>query len=301
MSVSQKPRVSSRDAWQSSGVPGIERRFGVLVAFALIAGCGDGSALAPSDGTSAGAGGGAGGGGPIGGGGTGGAGLPPLVMSVLPEEGLGNEPSMVRFANQTQADLLSLAIGDGQLYAFVEVPAGTTTAFLPKALVALDTWVEVGVCNTGICVPWPVNEYIGVTDLQPAQAYTLQIDDPAPSEYRLQVLGEDPPAPFVGARAQVDAPGNGPPDKAVRLELTLAQGDPLVFEDAYAPGSPSQYVAVDGEAIAIETVTFRDRSNRVYSLQGGGTVSGAGGYTFVVTTTEVEGAVLSLWLEAEPL
>lgn len=235
------------------------------------------------------------------GGSTGGApGSDPLVLSVIAESGPGNEPAMVRFFNDSTDLLLSLAIGDGQAYAFVEVPTGMTTPFLPKALIDLQDWVEVGVCDADICVAWPVDEFVGPGDLMPGLAYTMRVEDTAPNEFRLEVIEEPPPAPFVGARVKIEAPGNGPPDKAVRLDVSLDDADDLVFEDSYESYAPSQYVQVADGQLAISGIEFRDRSNRIFASDEAQTLDASLGYTLVVSTQPADGAVYTATLEPQP-
>lgn len=274
-------------------------RLALILASAALAACGD------SAGASSVAGDGGAGGDPLGGAGPGGfggegVGPDPLLVAVLAESGPGNEPAMVRFFNDTASDLLNLALPDGQVFAFIEVPAGITTPYVPKALVGLQGGVEVGVCNTGICVTWPLDELVGASDLMPGLAYTLRVEDTAANEFLLEVIEDAPPAAFVGARVLVQAPGSGPPDKAVQLRLSLDGAEELTFEDAYDTSYPSQYLAVADDRLSITGLEFRDRANQVFVSDEAQTLEGSLGYTLVVTTQPIEGAVFTATLQPQP-
>lgn len=273
----------------------------VALALALVA-CDDsaaGDAGSPTGGTGGGvAEGGGGSGGEVS---TGGAPLvAPLYLAVLAESGPGNEPGLVRFFNDTAGDLISLAIGDGQFYAWLEVPAASTTDYLPKALGDLATTVEVGVHTNDACVNFPLSELVGPSAITPGLAYTLRVEDLAPETFRLEVIEEAAPDPFVGARVLVTSPGSGPPDKAVQLTLSLDGAAPLVFDDAYDSSVPSQYVLVPTGGLAIGGVEFRDRSGQLFASDEAEVVEGAFGYTLVVSADPVAEAVFTATLEPQP-
>lgn len=216
-----------------------------------------------------------------------------LHASVIAETAPGKGPSLLRLANDTVDEKLSITLPDSEPFAFYAVDWLTTTDYLPVAVTTPVDEVIVSVHTTdNVCIRILFEEIAGVQVLEPLHAYTLHVTLPE-TGFEAEIVEAELPEPFVGVRARVDDPSALA--KEATLELTIG-GEPIIFEKIFFPELPVRYTLLPAAPLVLESLRYVAGDDSVHEIAAPITLDEAPGYTVVIATEPVAGAAATVEL-----
>jgi hypothetical protein len=234
---------------------------------------------------------------PVGDGGLGGEGgsggapaaAPALYVSFVAEVGPGAGPALLRMANDTPGQILSLTLPTGEAFAFYLVEPGQVTDYAPIASADMLEDAILSLHTLDTCIRKPFAELNGPLSLDPGSAYTIRVS--GDNGFVGDIVEEAEPEPYVGIRTIID-------DRALPTQvgasslLTLSVEDvgDLALEDVFDE-LPAPFMALDTETLAVGQIRFRDLAGVEHSAPGPSLSSGVFGYTVYVGPEPVGGAV----------
>lgn len=220
-------------------------------------------------------------------GGTGGAGAvasKTMHASFVAESKAGAGPALVSFVNDTNV-LMSLWLGQAT---FIAVPQGETVGPALAASAAVEDDTTAGEHVEGQCVQFRLKKYVGPAGLTPGKHYSMNVTYDAVNGF-VGTLTEVATYPFVAVRAEIHVPITSTFEPAVlTLELSGQRG--LTTFSVYNE-NPTQYFLAGPGAFSTP-LAFVDRHGKRFTSTAPVSVSGAPGFTVVVSEDAVSGATV---------
>jgi hypothetical protein len=218
-----------------------------------------------------------------------------LHASFVAETAPGQGPSLLRLANDTVDEKLSITLPDGEPFAFYAVDWLTTTDYEPVAITTPVEELVVSVHTTeNLCIRILFEEISGVQVLEPLHAYTLHVTLPD-TGFAAEIVEEELPEPFLGVRARVDDPSALKIAAMSTLELTI-DGEVTTFEKLFFPEQPVRYTLLPAAPLSIDALRYVAGDGSIHEIAAPIALDEAPGYTVVVATKPVEGAAASVEL-----
>jgi len=221
----------------------------------------------------------------------------PLHASFVREDAPGAGPALLRMFNDSETEVLSLTLDDGQEFTFYLVEPLTVTDY--QVTTSDDMWTDaiLSIHTQETCIRKEFADITGPLALEPGHAYGIHV---SVAEGFVAQIEEDPqPEPFIGFRALVTDPAASSAPAPSELTLSLAGGSlqDVVF-NTYFDEYPEPYVLVPASAVEIDSVRFVDRSGAAHESTSPIVIEGGAGYTVHVAPEPEEGAEISIALDA---
>ncbi|MSP24880.1 MAG: hypothetical protein EXR75_06875 [Myxococcales bacterium] len=221
--------------------------------------------------------------------------VPAIFASVLSELEAGEGPAMLDMVNATEALYVTVQVGRAN---FIQIAPGVKTSAQlgTSANVLMDMRLGFHATDDGIgaCVFVKPKEVNGPNAFAPGHGYTITVSGPADS-FIVDVTEVAELEPFIALRGWNWAAIPGMTKLVVKLADTV---EPVEFP--FLTEVPTEYaLLVEGAApvAAIEQITFVEHDGDLLSAEFPLALTGAAGFTAVLSYQALDGALSSHELE----
>jgi hypothetical protein len=219
-----------------------------------------------------------------------------MHASFVAEQKAGGGPALLRMFNDTNDQILSLTLEDGQPFTFYLVEPRTATDY--EITVSDDMWEEaiLSIHTLDTCVRKPFADMTGPLALEPGHAYAIHVS--VEDGFQARIEEEPLREPYIGVRAHVTDPAQSATAAPSKLVLSTGATLPgeVVFDTIFTE-YPEPYVRVTGPSVTLDEIRFVDRSGTAHESTSPVVLEGSYGYTVYVADEAQDGAEIDVPLD----
>jgi hypothetical protein len=219
-----------------------------------------------------------------------------IHASFVAEQKAGDGPALLRMFNDTNDQILSLTLEDGQPFTFYLVEPRTATDYEITVSDDMSEEAILSIHTLDTCVRKPFAEMTGPLALEPGHAYAIHVS--VEDGFRARIEEEPLREPYIGVRAHVTDSAQSVIPAPSKLVLSTGAAPPgeVVFDTIFTEYSES-YVRVTGPSVTLEKVRFVDRSGAAHESTSPVVLERRHGYTVYVADEARDGAEVDVLLE----